>query len=313
MAATRPTLTRVRGVQVGVATDPDHPSGTTVVLFDRPSYAAVSVRGPASGTYDIASLALDATFGRRDALFLSGGSVYGLDAARGVRTRLVESGRGEPFGPRGTPVPRVSGAVLFDLPRQLGPLPEYLSLGYEATRIASRRPVPSGRVGAGAGAHVAKYRGPQFMVPGGQGSASARRGRHQVGLLAVFNSVGAIRGSGRRPWLAAARTRRGRILPPGVGGAPLAGGPGTNLAIVVTDAAVERATLQRIAERVHDGIARTVIPAHTSFEGDTVFAVSTAPGRAPRREPRESGEIADEIGAVAESLVADAAWAAFPE
>ncbi|MCI4324125.1 MAG: P1 family peptidase, partial [Thermoplasmata archaeon] len=90
-----------------------------------------------------------------------------------------------------------------------------------------------------------------------------------------------------------------------------AAGAGTNLAIVATDASVERAVLQRIAERVHDGIARTVVPAHTSFEGDTVFAVSTARSPPSAREPHESGRIADELAAVAESLVSVAARAAF--
>ncbi|MCI4324236.1 MAG: P1 family peptidase, partial [Thermoplasmata archaeon] len=214
MGATAPTLSYVRGLQVGLATDSDRNSGVSVVVLDHPSPTAVAVRGPASGTYDIASLALDATFGRRDALFLSGGSVYGLDSARGVRTRLLELKRGEPFGTQGTPVPRISGAVLFDLPRQRGPLPEYLALGYEATRAISRKPVAAGRVGAGAGAHVAKYLGPKHMVPGAQGSAAARLGSSRIGILAVFNSVGAIRDPIAGRWLAAARTARGRPVPP---------------------------------------------------------------------------------------------------
>ena len=154
----------------------------------------VDVRGGASATYDTASLSLDSTFGRRWAIFFSGGSLYGLDAARGIRTRILETGGGHRAFRNPNPVVPISGAALFDLPRRREGLPDYLPLGYEAARRANRGPVAVGAVGAGAGATVGKYRGRARAMHGGVGSAAARRrGLGTVGVMVVVNSVGAVR------------------------------------------------------------------------------------------------------------------------
>jgi L-aminopeptidase/D-esterase-like protein len=309
-----PTLTAVRGVRVGCAEDPTLPSGVSAVLFDVPAPTVVDVRGPASGTYDTHSLGLEATFGRRDALFLSGGSVYGLDAGRGVRTALLEAGRGTPVFGGGFPVPRVSGAILYDLPRSPGPIPDYLPLGYSAARLADRRPVPSGRVGAGRGARVAKYLGPKGAVPGGQGSACLPAGRgHRIGVLLVLNSVGAVRDVPSGRWLAEARGAGRRRSAPGASVPPrsAASAAGTSLAIVVTDEPLPRRILYAVAERTHDGIARVVRPAHTSTEGDVVFAATTGGEPAGAWSEPRPGATADRLGALAETLVERAARVLF--
>jgi L-aminopeptidase/D-esterase-like protein len=303
------TLTRVPGVRVGHAEDPHHRTGTTVVVFDRPVPTAVDIRGPASGTYDTASLSLDASFGRRDALFLSGGSLYGLDAARGVRTALLAAGRGEGAFASGFPLPRLSGGILFDLPRAPEPWPDYLPLGFVATESASSAPIEFGRVGAGTGARVGKYAGVGRSMPGGLASAAAysRVDRGWIGILAVFNSVGAVRDPSSGRWLAGARGRTGKFDSPGAHWSADAGTRGTNLAIAVTNAPVDRRGLYRIAGGVHDGLAATVIPAHTVTEGDLVFASSTAADTSAVPGAQELLRRTDRLASLAASLVAECA------
>ena len=310
------TLSSVRGLRVGTATDETLGSGVSVVRFERPVPVAISVRGPASGTYDTHSLGLEATFGRREALFLAGGSVYGLDAARGIRTRLLADGKVTGAFGGSFPLPRIAGAILYDLPRRFGPIPDYLPLGFEAASVADRRPVPIGRIGAGRGARVVKYAGPSRSVPGGQTGAAAAIGRGgRLGLLAVFNSVGAIRDPRTGAWLAGAVDRNGRLTPPRGDRDRLReppAGAGTNLGIVVTDLPLDRPGLAALAGHVQDGFARVVEPAHTATEGDTVFAASSAPPGASELTDRRPGEWADRLGRIAEELVAESARRLFP-
>lgn len=309
------TITAVPGVRAGAATDEELGSGVSVVRFAAPVPVVAVVRGPASGTYDTHSLGLDATFGRRQALFFAGGSVYGLDAARGVRTRLLAEGPvggalGNPF-----PLPRLAGAILYDLPIRPGPIPDYLPLGFEAAGRASRAPLPDGRVGAGRGCRVGKYRGISRSMPAGQASLAVGVGRaYSLGLLAVFNSVGAVRDPRTGRWLAGARDRRGRVEPPSAAPEPsrTPAGAGTNLGLLVTDLPVERKVLYALAGHVHDGFARVVAPAHTATEGDTVFAACTAPPDQAIAVETRPGQWADRLGFLSEELVAEAARRLFP-
>jgi L-aminopeptidase/D-esterase-like protein len=281
----------------------------TVLLFDPSASTVVDVRGGASGTLDTASLSLDATFGRRWALFFAGGSLYGLDAGRGVRRWVLERGGGvRVFGNPNRLVP-VSGAILFDLPRTRGPTPDYDPLGYLAASVASRAPVRTGRVGAGTGATVGKYLGRARAAHGGVGSAAVRLpGIGTVGVVAVVNAVGAVRDPGTGRWIAGPRDAEGSVIPPG----PTEGrkGPrtasrGTTLVAVVTDARADRGVLQRVAIFAHDGLARAVEPAHTTTDGDVVFVSSTERARRPARE-RFPGELADRLGTAASQLVVEA-------
>jgi L-aminopeptidase/D-esterase-like protein len=301
------TLTQVHGVRVGHATARGGRTGVTAILFEGPAPTVVDVRGGASGTYDTASLALDATFGGRCGLFFSGGSQFGLDAGRGVRSFILDTGGGvEVFG-HPTKIAPVSGAVLFDLPSGAEPLADYLALGYEAARSAAQAPVPTGRVGAGAGGTVGKYLGRGHAMTGGLASKAAMLSRSgRVGALVVVNSVGAIYDDRRSRWLAGAVDPRGRIRPPGSRGG--ADHQGTTLVAVVTDLPAERRELARLAIAAHDGLARAVRPAHTATDGDVVFATSTAMGR--RRGPdRRPGEFVDRAGALVAELVRDAVLA----
>jgi L-aminopeptidase/D-esterase-like protein len=292
-------LTAVRGISVGQAESEDGGTGVTVVRFTTAAPTVVDVRGGASATYDTASLSVDATFGRRWAVFFAGGSIFGLDAARGVRARVLETGGGHrAFGNPNRVVP-ISGAALFDLPTDEGRLPDYEALGAQATRRASRRPVAQGSVGAGAGATVGKYLGRGRAMRGGVGTSATRiRGGPTVGVLVVVNSVGAICDPATGRWVAGARAPRGGISPPDRAWNRTARSRGTTLTLVATDASLDRPALARVAAIVHTGLARTIVPYHTSTDGDVVFAVSTG-GAASAGEERWPGAMADRIGTAA--------------
>ena len=305
----RRTLTLVRGVRVGQVETPDGASGVSVALFDRPAPTVVDVRGGASATYDTASLSLDATFGRRWAIFFSGGSLYGLDAARGIRTRILETGGGHRAFQNPNPVVPISGAALFDLPRSLQGLPDYLPLGYEAARRANRAPVSVGAVGAGAGATIGKYRGRAHAMHGAIGSEGARpRGLGTLGVLVAVNAVGAVRDPASGKWIAGARGAGGSVVPPD--GPPRRSdlGTGTTLGLVVTDLTVDRPTLARIASIVHAGLSAVIRPFHSSTDGDVLFVAATGLSRPSRAESRP-GELADRLGMRASALAIDAVLA----
>lgn len=314
MARRVATLTSVAGVSVGHATGATAPTGVTVLRFDRAAATVVDVRGGAPAAYDTASLSLESTFGRRWAIFFSGGSLFGLDAAAGIRTRVLEDGGGHTTFSNPHRIVPVSGAALFDLPASVGTLPDYRALGYEATRSASRSPVVGGRIGAGAGATVGKYHGRVHASHGGVGSAAVRlKGLGAVGALVVLNSVGAIRDPSTGTWRAGARRSGGPILPPPVEFRRRAsrGGPprGTNLVAVVTDAGLTRPELARVAILAHTGVARCVVPVNSATDGDVVFASATRdPATRPR--PDDAGARADTIGGAAAQAVVEAILAA---
>lgn len=296
----------IPGIAVGHAATPDGTSGVTVVRFDDAFPTVIDVRGGASATFDTASLSLDATFGRRWAIFFAGGSLYGLDAARGVRTRIAETGGGHRTFRNPNVVVPISGAALFDLPVIEGPIPDYLPLGYEAARRAEPGIVSTGPAGAGAGATVGKYFGRNRAMRGGVGTAAVREPRlGSLGVIVVVNSVGAIRDPSSGAWIAGARGRGGRIAPPGPGLAPRHRAGATTLGLVVTELAIGRPALQRVAAMVHSGLARAIVPFHSTTDGDVIFAVSTERVRPRLRESRP-GEWADQIGVRAAHLAVDA-------
>jgi L-aminopeptidase/D-esterase-like protein len=309
-SAIRPV--RVKGIRIGHATAPDGSTGVTVSLFRPPAAVVVDVRGGASCTYDTASLTVESTFGRRWAIFFAGGSIHGLDAGRGIRTALLSAGAGERPFQNPNRVVQISGATLFDLPRTEGPIPDYLPLGFEAVERASASRVGVGRIGAGAGARVGKYLGRDRSMPGGTGYASGSLpGLGAAAALVVLNSVGAVWDKVSARWVAGARGRTGRVIPPDFSrfGRPEAASRGTNLVLAVTETALDRRGLFRVAQQAHDGLARAVIPAHTATDGDVAFAASTAVRSGPRQE-RYPGATADRIGGYIAELVARAAVSA---
>jgi L-aminopeptidase/D-esterase-like protein len=287
----RNLITDVAGLRVGNAADDHVRSGVTVVLADALSTAVVDVRGGAPGTRDTEALDPVAIDGGADAIVLSGGSVYGLDAPAGVTALLREQGRGVPFG--GVRVPVVPGAILFDLvnggDKDWGAETPYRLLGREAAEHAGLD-FPLGNVGAGIGARAGIYKG-------GLGSASAVTDDGlTVGAIVAVNALGSPLIPGSDVFWAfpfeqngefGGRRLRGEVsgdldLPADMKGAQPR--QNTTIAAVAVDAEVSGVELKRIAIMAADGFARALRPVHTPFDGDIVFAIAT--GKRPAGEPR---------------------------
>ncbi|MEN3792208.1 P1 family peptidase [Fulvimarina sp. MAC3] len=289
-AGARNDLTDIAGLSVGQAEDARLESGTSVVVFDEPTVASLSILGGAPGTRETNLLDPENLVGGVDALVLSGGSAFGLDAASGVQARLREQGRG--FSVGSARVPIVPAAILFDLlnggDKDWGRFPPYRDLGYEAAASASRDPVRLGRYGAGFGATTARMRG-------GLGSASCVLSfGTTIGAIVAVNAVGSPTiGTGRHFWASPFEIDGefgGTGLPstlPDDATEPyskirVAEGANTTIAILVTDARLDKASCKRLAVAGQDGFVRSIWPSHTDFDGDLVFAAATARNDGPR-------------------------------
>jgi D-aminopeptidase len=280
MASIRNLITDIPGIRVGHAGDAKLGSGTTVVVFDAPVVASVDVRGGGPGTRETALLDPAQTVEGIDAMVLSGGSAFGLDAASGVQAYLREIGRG--FRIRDAVVPIVPGAIMFDLlnggDKNWGRYPPYRDFGYEAAKAAAAE-FALGSAGAGLGATTA-------TLKGGVGSASAvTPGGITVGALAVVNAVGTtVIGDGPHFWAAPFEQNGefgGRGWPASITPGDLAirakGAPqeNTTITVVATDAKLSKPECNRFAVMAQDGLARAIYPVHTPLDGDLVFAAAT--------------------------------------
>jgi len=286
----RNLLTDIEGVLVGNATDVAAETGVTVILCREHYCAGVDVRGGAPGVREIETLSPENLVGRAHGFVLTGGSVFGLAAADGVVQALSERHVG--FAPRagGVGVPIVPAAVIYDLAnggdKNWGETPPYRQLGRAAVDAAGAS-FEIGRCGAGRGGRAGLHWG-------GLGSASLDLGGDLVvGAIVVNNAIGsAYLPDGRTPWAhpfeiggefggpyAPAPTPLDDPLPDQsklAGMGRLAGGTNTTIGLVAVSADLSTAELKRIAMMAHDGLARAVRPAHTPFDGDTIFAVGTA-------------------------------------
>jgi len=275
----RNLITDIPGLRVGQTSDAKLGSGVTVVVFDTAVVASVDVRGGGPGTRETALLDPAQTVEGIDAIVLSGGSAFGLDAASGVQAWLREQGRG--FKVRDALVPIVPAAIMFDLlnggDKRWGRYPPYRELGYAAAAGAGAD-FALGSAGAGLGATTA-------TLKGGVGSASAMtRGGITVGALAVVNAVGTtVVGDGPHFWAAPFEQSGefgGRGAPVQVTPADLTirakGGAqeNTTLAVIATDAELSKAQCNRLAVMAQDGFARAIYPVHTPLDGDVVFAAA---------------------------------------
>lgn len=284
----RNLITDIPGIRVGHATDLKLGSGSTAILFDEPFTASADLRGGGPGTRESSLLDPVSTVEKIDAIALSGGSAYGLDAAGGVLAYLAEKGRGYKIGTAIVPI--VPGAILFDLlapgDRNWGRYSPYRELGYTAAEAAGEH-FELGSVGAGTGATTENLKG-------GIGSASALApSGHRVGALAAVNAAGRVTvGSGPHFWAAPFEMNHeygGRGLPspmPDDAHAPITKGQSrvsTTLAVVATDAALTKTQCARLAIMAGTGLARSIVPVFTPLDGDIVFAVST--GKRPLNDP----------------------------
>ncbi|HEX6382682.1 MAG TPA: P1 family peptidase [Acidimicrobiia bacterium] len=256
-------ITAVPGIRVGHWTGPD--TGVTVVWAPSGTVGSGEIRGGAPATRETALLEPGRLVERVDAVVLSGGSAFGLSAADGVMRFLAERGQGFPTS--AGPVPIVVAAALFDLPVAKTPGPDE---GWAAAVDAARgEPAVSGRVGAGRGATVGKWRGREYAMPGGLGTAAVRVDDATVGALVACNPAGDVIGPD------------GGVL---AGSTAPADGPSfpaptpfehTTLVVVATDARVSKAECQLLAQSAHDGLAQAIRPAHTRYDGDFAAVLAT--------------------------------------
>ncbi|CAN5483576.1 P1 family peptidase [soil metagenome] len=262
--------------RIGHVTDTTARTGCTALLFDQHVQAAVDVRGGAPGTRETTLLGVGQR-GVVDAIILSGGSAFGLSTVDGVMAFLAERGRGlmTPAGP----VPLVPGAIIYDL--GIGdPVHPDASWGRAAAESATYGDYRTGQIGAGTGATVAKLG--HGSHPSGVGWGFSQSSLGSVAAIVVLNAVGDVvrpddgailcgavdpEGTGRNG-ADLLRERVGRSRP----------AENTTIGCLFVDWALDRYALERSAIAAHDGLARTIWPAHTPFDGDTFFVVSNAPG-----------------------------------
>ncbi|GAB2990849.1 P1 family peptidase [Amycolatopsis acidiphila] len=300
-------ITDVPGVLVGhhERIEPGWATGTTVVLVPDGATGAVDQRGGAPGTRETNLLEPENLVQRVNAICLSGGSAYGLAAADGVMRWLSERHHGFPVG--GQPhevVPIVPAAVIFDLPRsEWGNRPD-ASFGYAACEAATAGPVAQGTVGAGSGAVAGSLKG-------GVGSVSEVVYGCTVGALAVVNAAGEAVSAGTGVPFAADHEVGGEFgvrWPARAVSLPLAPTDlNTTVGVVAVDAALSKAECRRLAVAAQDGLARAVRPAHTMFDGDTVFALATG----ARELPAGSGPFGEAPRAAALDALCSAAARVF--
>jgi L-aminopeptidase/D-esterase-like protein len=273
------------GLRIGHFTDRRRPTGCTVFLSEKGAVCGVDVRGGAPGTRETDLLDPVNTVERVHAVVLAGGSAFGLDAACGVVRYLEEKGVGIPV--RGSRVPIVPAAILFDLTLGDARVRPDAAAGYEAARAARAGPLPRGGLGVGAGATVGKLFGPERSMKSGLGSASIEGPDGLlVGAAVVVNALGDVVDPESGRTLAGLRTEDGARLASTVealrgGGAaslPLVG-ENTTLGVVATNVVLTKAEATKVARMAQDGLARTVRPAHTPWDGDTLFALSTGDRR----------------------------------
>ena len=287
---------RAVGVAVGHATDVAGATGLTIIRgIDAPMRGGAAVFGRASGTRELHTLSADHLVDRIDALMLTGGSAYGLDAAAGVMRWMEERGRG--FAVPGGVVPIVPAAVIFDLV----PLGRFdarpsAAMAYEACDSASPNNIAEGSIGAGSGATVGKIGGPARAMKGGIGGAIAGNGTWHVGAMAVVNALGDVRDASGRIIAGARGDDRGigpftfvdaarqlasmaRPMPADRIGARHA--TNTTLSVVITDAPLGRVELGQLARAAGAALFRRITPTGTTVDGDVVFSLAPATSPAP--------------------------------
>ncbi len=327
-------ITAIPGLRVGHETDVLAATGCTVLLCDTPAVGGVDVRGGAPATRETDLLRPMTLVDRVDAILLSGGSAFGLDAASGVMRYLAERNIGYDTGV--VRVPIVPAAAIFDL--TIGSAttrPDALS-GYRACQNASTGPVPQGNVGAGTGATVGKLFGPALAMKGGLGSAStelllpssldtfersAQSGSVQqsgaedtqatetesetvrVAALVVVNALGDILDPQTQRIVAGARSPL-RGEQPAASPTNLFGN--TTLAVVATTASLSKEEVNKVAQMAHDGLALVTRPAHTLFDGDTIFALALGTRTQAQLPPSTAAQRVSMIGAAAAATLARA-------
>lgn len=299
------SITDVPGLKLGHHTLTKRPTGCTVLLCEEGATAGVDVRGSAPGTRETDLLDPINLVQKVQAVMLSGGSAYGLNAATGVMRYLEENKLG--FAISKGVVPIVPAAVLMDLGVGDFSIRPDEEAGYLACKAAKSEPSAEGNIGAGAGASVGKMFGMDYAMKGGLGTASYKVPGTDVvvGAIVAVNAVGDVYAPNSQQILAGARNEDGKgfrnIMDAIMQGRNVvkSGGANTTIGAIATNAPFNKAELKKIAGMAHDGYARSINPIHTMWDGDTIFALSTG-----KAEGVEADVTA--IGAIAATVMAHA-------
>src|SRR5713101_5104050 len=292
-------ITDIPGIRVGHDTNLEAATGCTVILCDTPATGGVDVRGGAPATRETDLLRPMNLVGGINAILLTGGSAFGLDAAGGVMRYLEERGAGYDTGVARVPI--VPAAAIFDLALGSAAIRPDAAAGYRACQQATADAVTQGNAGAGTGATVGKIAGPSFMMKGGLGSASTQLSDGTlVGALVVVNALGDIIDPQTQKVVAGARNPAGHGF--------LAANPfgNTTIAVVATNASLTKGQTNKIAQMAHDGIAQTIRPAHTMFDGDTIFGLAMGPKSQIMMNSTIAASQVSTIGAAAATTLARA-------
>lgn len=272
------TLTAVEGLRVGHAADERASTGCTVVLLEPAADVACEARGGWPGTYDTHSIDVAKTFVKKHAIFITGGDVFGLDVSVGIRRYLVERKLASEIVPG--QLPGIVGANIYDL--DFGNVKEvnYPDLGFQACLNGSTEPVKEGNVGAGLGATVGKLRGMKFACKGGCGSSAVRLPNGViVGAVVVTNACGNIYDVTSGKTLSGVRREGGGFVEFDeiIANEEIhSTQSNTTIGVVATNAFLSHEHLVKISQMAHDGLAMSIRPVHTTLDGDTIFATSTA-------------------------------------
>ncbi len=278
------TITSVPGIMVGQVEDVEAGTGCTVIVAKNGAVGGVDVRGSAPGTRETDLLNPVHTVERVHAVVLSGGSAYGLSAAGGVMQALEEMGIGLDVGVAKVPI--VPAAVLFDLAYKSATVRPDEAMGNAAAKLATSAPVKEGSVGAGCGATVGKLLGMERASKGGIGSYAMAVGELIVGAIVAVNALGEVINPENGEIIAGIRQQDGPIDEPH--GAFIKSievlksaqseaffGQNTTIGCIATNAKLSKAEANKVAQMAHDGLAKTIRPVHTPYDGDTLFALST--------------------------------------
>lgn len=297
------SITDIPGIKVGHAQDLNAGTGCTVIICEEGAVTGVDIRGGGPGTREIDVLNPINLVTKSHAVYLGGGSAYGLDGASGVMQYLEEKGLGFDVGIGVVPI--VPGAVLFDLFVGRHDIRPDKKMGYEACVNSSSNSKAEGNIGAGTGASVGKIKGPDFFMKGGLGTASRQVGDLIVGAIVAVNCFGDIICPFTGRIIAGALDEEKRNLadtmsiissPEFRESSAFSGN--TTIGCIAVNAILTKAEATKVAMMAHDGFARAINPIHTMYDGDTIFCMSTG---SVESDPSTIGALAAEV--MAEAIV----------
>ncbi|GAC1389313.1 MAG: P1 family peptidase [Ktedonobacteraceae bacterium] len=294
-------ITDIPGIRVGHDTNLEAATGCTVILCEPAAVGGVDVRGGAPATRETDLLRPMHLVDQVHAILLTGGSAFGLDAASGIMRYLEERQIGYDVGVAKVPI--VPAAAIFDLGIASASVRPDAASGYRSCQQASTEATDQGNIGAGTGATVGKMLGPAFAMKGGLGSASTELADGTlVGALVIVNAFGSIIdpqtqqviAGGRDPLAVIDTSRRTNLF------------GNTTIAVVATNAALSKEEVNKVAQMAHNGLAQVIRPAHTFFDGDTVFALALGPRDKRQIDLAVNAYQVSMVGAAAAKVLAQA-------